>query len=197
MLKVGLTGGMGSGKSTVAKIFETLHIPVYYADDAAKRLMNENAELKKQIIELLGNDVYENGVLNRKKVSERLFQDPALVKAINAIVHPVTIADAEQWMESQTSPYCIKEAALIFESGSEKNLDIIITVVSPLHLRIQRLLERDNTTEEAIRARMKNQLSDEEKINRSDYIIFNDEEHMLIPQVLEIHQQLLQISQLG
>lgn len=195
MLKIGITGGIGSGKSTVARVFETLGIPVYSADDAAKRLMQDDPELKKQIIELLGESAYENGKLNRAWISAQTFGNPETVQKLNAIVHPVTIRDAAEWMARQTTHYTLKEAALIFESGAEKSLDYVIGVSAPEDLRIRRVMERDGTSREAILKRMQNQLDEDEKMKRCDFVIYNDEIQMIIPQVLALHQQLLQLSQ--
>jgi len=194
MLKIGITGGIGSGKSTVARVFETLGIPVYNADDAARRLMQENPELKKQIIILFGEQAYEHGKLNRSWIAEQVFGNPEKVKALNALVHPATIRDAEKWMHEQQSPYSLKEAALIFESGSEKELDYVIGVDAPQELRIQRVMERDNTTREAILQRMNNQLDESEKIKRCDFIILNDGNQLVIPQVIALHHQLVALS---
>ncbi|MGL6266755.1 MAG: dephospho-CoA kinase [Chitinophagaceae bacterium] len=194
MLKIGITGGIGSGKSTVARVFETLSIPVYYADDAAKRLMQEDPELKKQIIGLFGETAFIEGKLNRPWISAQVFGNPEKVTALNALVHPVTIQDAKEWMSRQRTPYTLKEAALIFESGSEKELDYVIGVDAPAALRIQRVIERDKTTREAILQRMHNQLDEAEKIKRSDFIIYNDGNQMVIPQVMALHLHLVELS---
>lgn len=194
MLKIGITGGIGSGKSTVAKVFETLGIPVYYADDAAKRLMQEDPELKKQIISLFGENAFTGGQLNRPWISEQVFGNPEKVSVLNALVHPATIRDAHEWMSGQRTPYVLKEAALIFESGSEKELDYVIGVEAPQELRIQRVIERDNTTRDAILLRMKNQLNEEEKMKRCNFIIHNDGNQMVIPQVIALHHQLVELS---
>lgn len=194
MLKIGITGGIGSGKSTVARVFESLGIPVYNADDAAKRLMQEDPELKKQIINLFGEQAYDQGKLNRSWISEQVFGNPEKVQALNAIVHPATIRDAEQWMRDQHSPYALKEAALIFESGSEKALDYVIGVDAPAELRIQRVMERDNVTREAILQRMQNQMDESEKIHRCDFIIHNNDHQLVIPQVITLHRQLVELS---
>jgi len=191
MLRIGLTGGIGSGKTTVARIFNVLGIPVYSSDDAAKRLMNEDEELKKKIIASFGKESYENGQLNRKYIAEVAFKDRKKIELLNSFVHPVTIQDAGAWMEKQNAPYAIKEAALIFESGSNKFLDFVIGVKSPLPLRIERTIKRNNVTVEEVEARMKLQMNEDEKINRCDFIIINDEKQMLIPQVLSLHEKLL------
>jgi dephospho-CoA kinase len=194
MLKIGITGGIGSGKSTVARVFETLGIPVYNADDAAKRLMEEDPELKKQIISLFGETAFIGGKLNRPLIAAQVFGNPEKVNAINALVHPATIHDAKEWMSRQQTPYVLKEAALIFESGSEKELDYVIGVEASQESRIQRVIERDNTTREAILQRMKNQLDEADKINRCDFIIHNDGNQMVIPQVIALHHQLFELS---
>jgi len=195
MLKVGITGGIGSGKSTVARVFETLGVPVYNADDAAKRLMQDDPELKEKISLLLGDESYNDGQLNRAWISANIFGNPDKVQALNSLVHPATIKDAHEWMSKQTTPYSLKEAALIFESGSEKELDYVIGVYAPEELRIQRVIKRDDTTREAILQRMSNQLNEEEKIKRCDFVITNDDHQLVIPQVLALNQQLLKLSQ--
>lgn len=195
MLKIGITGGIGSGKSTVARVFETLGIPVYNADEAAKRLMQEDPDLRKQIISLFGEEAYQDGKLNRSFISGQAFSNPEKVKALNALVHPATISDAKSWMAKQQSPYALKEAALIFESGSEKELDYVIGVFAPEELRIRRVMERDRSSREAILQRIKNQLDEAEKMKRCHFIIHNEDDQLVIPQVMAIHQQLLQLSQ--
>ncbi|MDB5280322.1 MAG: dephospho-CoA kinase [Ferruginibacter sp.] len=186
ILKVGITGGIGSGKSTVAKIFGLLGIPVLYADDAAKKLMNEDEHLKAKIIGAFGTDSYRNGTLNRPFIAEKVFNNPAQLTLLNSIVHPATIADADKWMQQQTAPYAIKEAALIFESGAEKWLDKVIGVFAPAPLRIQRVMQRDGITEQEVTARLNKQMNEDDKMRLCDYIINNDEQELLIPQVLKL-----------
>ncbi|HRD58604.1 MAG TPA: dephospho-CoA kinase [Ferruginibacter sp.] len=193
-LKVGLTGGIGSGKSTIAKIFETLGIPVYYADDRAKALMNEKEDLKKNIILHFGEDVYLNGILNRSYLSSQVFNNKEKLDLLNALVHPVTITDGDEWMNEQTAPYAIKEAALIFEAGVHKHLDYVIGVTAHAPLRIARVMQRDHITEEKVRERMNKQMDEEEKIKKCHFVIQNNEEQLLIPQVLALHEQLLAIA---
>ncbi len=190
MLKIGLTGGIGSGKSTVAKIFEVLGIHVYYADDAAKRLLNENAELKQKIIQHFGPESYLENILNRPHLAA-VFSDPEKTTLINSIIHPVTIADAEEWMLLQKAPYAVKEAALIFEANADKHLDLVIGVHASFELRMQRAMQRDGISAEAVQTRMNRQMNEEEKMSRCDFVINNDEKELLIPQVLKIHEDLL------
>jgi dephospho-CoA kinase len=191
MLKVGLTGGIGSGKSTVAKIFGILGIPVYYADDAAKRLMNEDEELKAAIIHHFGTESYINNQLNRSWLASLVFNNEEKLALLNSITHPATIYDANKWMENQNSPYVIKEAALLFESGSDANLDYVIGVYAPAPLRIRRTMQRDHITEEEVLKRMARQMNEEDKIGRCDFVITNDEREMVIPQVLALHNKLV------
>src|SRR6266498_4702530 len=154
VLRIGLTGGIGSGKSTVAKLFETLGIPVFYADAAARQVMNEDEELKQKIKETFGDVAYSNGTLNRKYIADIVFNDPFKLEQLNALVHPATIAMAEKWMQQQTTSYTIKEAALFFEAVTTEGLDYIIGVYAPQHLRIQRVMQRDNVTREEVLARI-------------------------------------------
>jgi len=191
MLRIGITGGIGSGKSTVAGIFSVLGIPVYNSDDASKRLMAEDENLKRNIIASFGESSYVNGMLNRKYLAAQVFEDSKKLALLNSLVHPATINDARQWMEKQKSVYVIKEAALIFESGSNEFLDFVIGVQSPRELRIERALKRDNVTREEIEARMKLQMDEDEKMKRCNFIIVNDEQQMLIPQVLSLHEKFL------
>lgn len=192
MLHIGLTGGIGCGKSTVAKVFETLGIPVYYADDAAKQLMNEDEELKKQIIHHFGEESYAEGKLNRSYIASIVFDNKEKIELLNSLVHPVTIADAKNWMNKQTSPYSIKEAALLFESAAAKGLDYIIGVSAPQALRIKRVIDRDNVSREEVIKRMENQVDEEMKMKLCDFVIYNDEQQLMIPQVLQLHQLFLQ-----
>jgi len=193
MLKVGLTGGIGSGKTTVAQIFEVLSIPVYYADTAARDLMNHDPELKKQIIANFGKEAYLNGELNRSYLGSVVFPDTEKLNLLNSIVHPVTIRHSANWMKNQKTAYAIKEAALIFEAGLEKHLDYIIGVTAPESLRIQRVVERDHVPKEKVLDRMRHQMDEKEKIGRCDFVIENDGNTALLPQVLAIHERLMKV----
>lgn len=191
MLRVGLTGGIGSGKSLVSRIFGSLGIPVYAADDAARRIQHSDPAVKQGIIGLFGEKAYPASGLDRAYISSIVFRDPSKLEALNAIVHPATIRDAADWLSRQTAPYAIKEAALIFESGSQRDLDLVIGVTAPPDLRISRTMERDGISEEEVRRRMDRQISDVIKMRLCDFVIHNDEKRLLIPQVLAIHEHLL------
>jgi dephospho-CoA kinase len=190
MLKIGITGGIGSGKSMVAKVFEHLGIPVYKADTAAKSLMNEDPALRTAITSLFGPEAYQNGQLNRSYISSLVFNDRAKLDALNAIVHPATIQYGKDWMNRQSAPYVLKEAALIFESGTQDELDYVIGVSAPLSLRIHRVMQRDQITREQVLQRMGNQLDESLKMKLCDFVIVNDDQQLVLPQVLALHARL-------
>jgi dephospho-CoA kinase len=194
MLKVGLTGGIGSGKTTVAKVFEVLGIPVYYADDAAKRLMNEDETLKHQLITHFGEATYVNGSLNRAHLSSLVFNNKAQLELLNSFVHPATIADAAEWFSKQSSLYVIKEAALLFESGTTAGLDKIIGVSTPETIRIKRVMDRDGVSAEEVKRRMNNQLAETVKMKLCDFVIDNNEQQLVLPQILHLHHQFLEMA---
>jgi dephospho-CoA kinase len=197
MLRIGITGGIGSGKTTVAAVFELLGVPVYYADQAAKQMMEEDPALKSAIISEFGEACYDNGRLNRSHLSSIAFGNPEVTRRLNELIHPLTISDSARWMkmhESEGKFYCLKEAALIFESGSNKDLDYVIGVDSPEELRIERAIKRDNVKQEQIRLRMSRQMNEKEKMDRCDFTIINDEKRLLIPQVLLLHEKFLSLA---
>ncbi len=193
-LKIGLTGGIGSGKTTVAKIFETLAVPVYYADDASKRLYKTDKSLQQKLKAHFGDDIYEGDELDRTKMAALVFNNPQQLAVLNSLVHPPTIKDAKEWMERQTTSYVIKEAAVLFESGSNEGLDYVIGVYAPRALRLQRVIERDYLNPQEIEARMARQMDEEEKMKRCDFIITNDEQQLVIPQVIFLHQKFITLS---
>lgn len=194
MLKIGLTGGIGSGKTTVAKIFEVLGIPVFYADLVAKRLVNEDEEIRKLILLHFGPESYIKGQLNRPYISNIVFNNPKKLDLLNSITHPATIRYANEWMQKQTAPYVLKEAALIFESGSAENLNYVIGVYAPMELRIQRIMARDGLSREEIIKRMQGQINEEMKMKLCDFVITNDEQKPILPQVLALHEKLIRLS---
>ncbi len=191
-MKIGITGGIGSGKSTVCRVFEVLGIPVYYADKEAKRLMVEDKQLIQGIKELFGSEAYlKDGRLNRAHIAKKAFSDPITLKKLNALVHPAVQEDSIRWHEKQTSsPYTLKEAALLFESGSYLQLDKIICVYAPEKVRLERVMARDGSSEEAVRERMRKQWPEVEKLRRADFLVLNDGRHGLIEQVVGVDKRL-------
>ncbi len=195
LLKIGLTGGIGSGKSTVAQMFAVLGIPVYSADEASKRLMVENEELKSAIIHHFGKDSYVDGNLNREYLAKLVFNDNEKLSLLNSLVHPATLSDAASWIKKQVAPYIIKEAALIFESGSNKSLDYVIGVDAPKDLRIQRAMLRDNISAQQVEDRINKQMDEQEKLQLCDYVIVNNEHQLVIPQVIALHEKFLKMRE--
>ena len=191
MIKIGITGGIGSGKSTVSNIFKVLGIPVFDADSAAKQLMQNDESLKENLQKEFGNDVYINGQLNRKYLAEIVFKDTYKLEKLNAIVHPIAIEAGLQWAAKQTTAYIVKEAALLFEAGSGFNLDYIIGVFAPQSLRIKRVMDRDAISKEEVAARMDKQIDETIKMKLCDFVIVNDEQQMVIPQVLQLHEHFI------
>ena len=175
MLKVGLTGGIGSGKTTISKMFKEIGVPVYIADEAGKELMETSLKIRKKIVEFLGEESYKDGKPNRPFIASKVFKDKELLEKLNSIIHPAVADHFKNWLSNQSSAYIIYEAAILFEKGSHKNFDFSILVTAPKETRIQRVLKRDNTSREQIEARMNNQWSDEKKINLADFIMKNEE----------------------
>ena len=195
MLRIGLTGGIGSGKSTVAQIFEVLGIPVYYADKEARRLMNTDPELKNAIIKNFGIDAYIKSELNSTYISSLVFNDQSKLELLNSLVHPATIQDGESWMKKQSTPYSIHEAALIFEARVTERLDYVIGVSAPFPLRLKRTMERNKVTREEVIQRMNKQIEEDIKMKLCDFIITNDEQELVIPQVLKLHEKIIALHQ--
>jgi dephospho-CoA kinase len=191
MLKVGITGGIGSGKTTVCRFFELLGIPVFYADEAARALMDEDPNLIAGIAALFGEDIYSSGKLDRPRLSRIVFEEPEKLQALNALVHPASVSAANNWLDSQTTPYAIKEAAIFFESGTHVSIDIMIGVYAPIEMRIVRAMKRSNLTEAEVRSRIARQMDEDEKMKRCDYVINNNGTEAVIPQVLGLHETLL------
>ncbi|HVS96010.1 MAG TPA: dephospho-CoA kinase [Puia sp.] len=196
MLRVGLTGGIGSGKSTVAAIFEVIGVPVAYADTEARRLMNEDAGLREAISRHFGSEAYRNGSLDRKYLAEKVFNDAEKLELLNSLVHPVTIREGKKWMQDRSAlhPYAIREAALLFETAAAGELDFIIGIYAPQALRIYRATRRDGVTREEVLRRMRSQIDEDIKMRLCDAIVYNDETRPVIPQVLDLHQNLLALS---
>jgi dephospho-CoA kinase len=188
VIKVGITGGIGSGKSTVTKIFAVLGVPVYYADDASKRIMNSDPAVIDLITSHFSSEAYKNGVLDRSFLAAQVFNNKTKLDLLNSLVHPATIRDADSWLSAQRAPYVIKEAALLFESGSYAALDYVIGVSAPFELRLQRTLARDGSNRDQVIARMNRQIDENIKMKLCDFIVYNDEMQLLIPQVLKLHE---------
>lgn len=191
MLKVGITGGIGSGKSTVCRVFETLGIPVFYADHAARYLMEHDAKLIAGITALFGPDAYLAGKLNNKLIGAKVFAEPDQLKALNALTHPAVLRYTDQWMSSRNTPYVLKEAAIFFETGSNKQMDLMIGVTAPEALRISRTMLRDHISREQVQERIARQMNEAEKMSRCDFVIVNDDIAPILPQVLGLHDELL------
>lgn len=191
MIKVGITGGIGSGKSTVCKVFRVIGIPVFEADVVAKQLMNSEIIIREQLINVFGSSVYlPDQTIDRKFLSGMVFNNPSLLEQLNAIVHPVVRKTFADWCQKQQSPYIIHEAAILFESGFYKMMDKTITVVTDETERIDRVMKRNGITEEQVRQRIQNQWTDEQRIKLADYIIGNNDNELIIPQILEIDKKI-------
>ena len=195
MIMVGLTGGIGSGKSTVASVFHQLGVPIYNSDTRAKILMNTDKELITAIKELFGNDIYDqNQQIKRQELAQIVFHNTTKLQQLNAIVHPVVKEDSRIWqMENSQHPYLIKESAILFETGIYKQMKKNILVIAPENLRIERVMQRDNCSREDVIARISKQMNDSIKIKMADYIIENDGIQSLILQVNQIHTNLLEL----
>lgn len=191
MIKVGLTGGIGSGKTTVAKAFQSLGIPVFYADTESKKLLHSNAQLKQQLQTLLGKKLYQNNTLNKAYFADKIFTNKALLAEVNAIIHPAVATAFAEWCTHQSAPYVLEEAAILFETDAYKKFDKTILVTAPQAMRIKRVMARDNTSETAVLARMKNQWADEKKIPLADYVINNTDAANLNTQIRRIHENIL------
>lgn len=194
MLTVGITGGIGSGKSVVARIFASMGIPVYYADIEARKLMTENPAVREKIISLFGPQAYTQNDLNRKFISSIVFTDPVKLQRLNDITHPAVLQDARDWFNKQTGPYAIKEAALIFESSMNQYLDYVIGVSAPVAVRLQRTMQRDQISETEVMNRMNKQMDAEEKMRKCDFVIDNSGHTSVIAQVIDLHHRLLNVA---
>ncbi len=194
MMLVGLTGGIGSGKTTVAKMFMELGVPVFIADTEAKRLMKSSKVIRRKLIQLFGEEAYVDSVLNKPFIASKIFNDKEMLKKMNAIVHPKVGKRFKKWVQKQDAPYVISEVAILFENGSYKNYDSIIIVTAPEKERIKRVLKRDDTSENKIKAIMRNQWPDEDKIKHSNYLIQNNTLEDTLKQVESLHKKLLKES---
>lgn len=187
MIKIGITGGIGSGKSTICRLFAVLGVAVYNSDSRARNLMQSDPEVISAIRALFGDNAYIHGSLNRPYIAQLVFHQPDLRERLNHIVHPAVAKDFDQWAEKQPGHYVIEEAAILFESGAYRNMDAVVTVSTPEAQRIQRTCLRDHTDEASVRQRIAAQMSEEERITRADYVIVSDDRTPVIPQVLKLH----------
>ena len=190
-LKLGVTGGIGSGKSTVYKVFSVLGIPVFSADDEARKLQDNDIDLRRKINDLAGKDLFTSGRLDRAALAELIFRNRELLEKVNSIVHPAVFSYYREWVKKQDTPYSIMEAAILFESGASEMMDRILTVVTPMEERIERVVKGKRLTREQVTERIMNQIDDETRISKSDYVIFNSEKDMIIPAVLGVHKEML------
>ncbi len=189
-ITVGITGGIGSGKSTVCEIFKILGIPVFEADKVARNLMNENSEIRQNLVEWFGSEIYSGNQLNRKLLAELIFNDNSLLTKVNSLVHPIVRAEFEKWKNSQNTVYSVYEAAILFESGFYKLMDFTILITAPEQIRINRVMKRDNLSPGQVVARIKNQWPDDEKRKLATTVIINDNKNLIIPQIIEIDKKL-------
>jgi dephospho-CoA kinase len=194
MLKIGITGGIGSGKSTVCKVFNILGIPVFYADPEAAILMEGNPAVRKGINNIAGIDMYPDGTLNKSGLASIIFNDQVKLNAVNSLVHPFVFKNFSAWSEKQSSPYVIMEAAILIESGATAYVDKVITVVAPANERIDRVVRSKRLTREQVIERINNQTDDETRLNKSDFVINNADNEMIIPIILKIHKELTSVS---
>jgi len=181
---IGLTGGIGSGKSTVSRLLEVMGIPVYTADTESKKLVNTSPQIREQLTAVFGSQLYKNGELDKMMLASLIFGNDEHLRYVNSVIHPVVFDDFRQWVEQKKeSSLVVVESAILFDSGFAKSVDVTVTVSAPLEIRIRRVKERDNVSRETIEARIKSQMTEEERNRASDYIIINDEKHALLPQV--------------
>jgi dephospho-CoA kinase len=188
---LGITGGIGSGKTSVCRVFNVLGIPVFSADTEARKIMDSDIEVIGKVKNLAGWDIYSQGALDRILLAHRIFNNGELLKKINGVVHPVVFEHFKDWEKAAIAPYVIMEAAILFESGASKMMDRILTVVAPLEERIDRVVRRNSMTREEVLDRVKNQIDDQEKIDKSDWVIYNSESDMIIPSIRRIHEEIL------
>jgi len=191
IFRLGVTGGIGSGKSTVCKTFNVLGVPVFSADDESRIIMDTNTQLRDDLNNLIGEDLFASGELDRTKMASIIFNDSSLLGSVNRLVHPLVFSKYKEWCKKQCSDYVIFEAAILFEAGAEEHVDKILAVIAPLEERISRVMKRNKMSREQVMERVKNQISDEEMIKLSDFYINNSDNIMIIPKVIEIHNSIL------
>ena len=190
---VGLTGGIGSGKTTAANMFKEMGAPVYFADVEAKKLTNTSKIIRRKLIQLLGKEAYVNNELNRKFVASKIFKDADLLQEVNSVIHPKVAKHFARWVKNRNAPYCIKEAAILFESGSYQQCDVTVLVTAPREVRIKRVMQRDDTSKKAVLDRMEHQWSDERKKEMADFVIENTTLDALKEQIIALDKKLSEV----
>ncbi len=191
-MKIGVTGGIGSGKTSVCMVFKVLGVPVFSADTAARGIMDANTDLIENINSLTGMDLYTSGLLDRSKLASLIFNDRSLLEKINYLVHPLVFEQFKTWAAEQSAPYVIMEAAILVESGATKLVDRIVTVIAPVEERVERIIKRNKLSRDQIIERINNQMNDEARIKFSDYLVRNSENDMIIPEILKIHEDIME-----
>jgi dephospho-CoA kinase len=191
ILKLGITGGIGSGKTSVCKVFMVLGIPVFSADLKASEIMENNPEITRRLNSITGKDLYSSGSLDRKQLASLIFNNLPLLEKVNSLIHPVVFDNFNNWAEEQSAPYVIMEAAILFESGAANLMDKTIAIAAPVNERVERVIKRSSLTREQVLERIRNQMDDESRIKLSDYVLYNSENDMIIPAILKIHSDIL------
>ena len=189
-LRLGIIGGIGSGKSTICKVFEVLGIPVFYSDDEARKIMDSSEVVRKGLFDILGFDIYVDGQIDRPRMAGIIFNDNDLLQKVNKLVHPLVFEEFEAWIKRQNSDYVILESAILLESNAEWMVEKLCAVIAPLEERITRVMDRNNLKREEVMERIRNQVSENEMVRRSDFFIDNSDTRMIIPQVLSVHNDL-------
>lgn len=193
--RLGVTGGIGSGKTTVCRIFRVLGVPVFVADTVAREIMENALEVRTEINLITGNDLYATGALDRKELARIIFNRPEILRRVNGVVHPAVLKRFEEWADSAPVPYVIMEAAIMFEAGADTLVDRVVTISAPVEERISRVMGRNDLTREEVIRRINNQLEDEEREEQSYYVINNSDNEMIIPEILKIHEDMLRLSE--
>jgi len=192
--RLGITGGIGSGKTTVCRIFSVLGVPVFVADNVAKELMHSDAEIRTRLNHVAGKDLYVSGSLDRKELARIIFNRPDLLRKVNEAVHPMVLRHFDEWASAEETPYVIMESAILFEAGADSLVDRVATISAPVEERIARVMGRNDLSREEVIGRINNQLEDEEREEQSYYVINNSDNEMIIPEILRIHEDMLRLA---
>jgi dephospho-CoA kinase len=193
--RLGVTGGIGSGKTTVCRIFRVLGVPVFVADAAAREVMNNDPGIRDRINSIAGKDLYSGGELDRMELARLIFNRPEMLKSVNAVVHPVVLQIFSKWADESDAPYVIMEAAVLFESKADSYVDRVVSISAPVEERIARVMGRNELSREQVIERIKNQLEDDEREEQSYYVINNADNEMIIPEILKIHEDMLRLAE--